>query len=65
MAASTGAALVLTSLAPWPAGLVFLAIAVGIAVGTFAGRYHFAADVVAGSAVAAIVFMVTKCFRAF
>ena len=65
VAASTGAALVLTSLAPWPAGLVFLAIAVGIAVGTFAGRYHFAADAVAGSAVAVIVFMVTRCFKAF
>ena len=65
VAASTGAALVLTSLAPWPVGLAFLAIAVGIAVGTFAGRYHFAADAVAGSAVAAIVFLVTSCFRAF
>ena len=65
VAASTGAALVVTSLAPWPAGLVFLAMALGIAVGTFAGRYHFAADAVGGSAVAVIVFMVTRCFRAF
>ena len=65
VAASTAAALVLTSLAPWPIGLLFLTLAVGITVGTFAGRYHFAADAVAGSAVAAIVFMVTRCIRAF
>jgi hypothetical protein len=65
VAASTAAALVLTSLAPWPIAVVFLAIAAGIAVGTFAGRYHFAADAVAGSAVASIVFVVTKWFRGF
>ena len=65
VAASTGAALVLASLAPWPVGLAFLAIAAGIGVGTFAGRYHFAADAVAGSAVAAIVFLVTSWFRGF
>ena len=65
VAASTGAALVLASLAPWPVGLAFLAIAAGIAVGTFAGRYHFAADAVVGSAVAAIVFLVTTGFRGF
>lgn len=63
VAASTGAALVLTSLAPWPVGLAFLALAAGIGVGTFAGRYHFAADAVAGSGVAAIVFLVTSWFR--
>jgi PAP2 superfamily len=57
VAASTGAALVLTVLAPWPAGLLFVAIASGIAVGTFAGRYHFAADAIAGTAVATIVFL--------
>jgi hypothetical protein len=62
VAASSGAALVLVSLAPWPVGLAFLAIAAGIAVGTFAGRYHFAADAVAGSAVAAMVFLVTSWF---
>lgn len=65
VAASTGAALVLASLAPWPVALVFLAIAAGIGVGTFAGRYHFSADAVVGSAVAAIVFLVTRHFRAF
>jgi hypothetical protein len=60
VASSTGAALVLMSLAPWPVWLVFLALAAGIAVGTFAGRYHFAADAVAGSGVAAIVFVITR-----
>jgi len=65
VAASTGAALVLMSVAPWPVGLIFVAIAAGIAVGTFAGRYHYAADAVAGSAVATIVFLVTKCLGAF
>ena len=63
VAASVAAALVLTSLAPWPVGLLFLAIAAGITVGTFAGRYHFASDAITGCAVAAIVFIVTKCFR--
>jgi hypothetical protein len=35
---------------------VFLILAAGITFGTFAGRYHFAADAVAGSAVAMVVF---------
>ena len=65
VAASTAAALVLTSLAPWPTGLLFMAIAAGITFGTFAGRYHYSADAVVGSAVAVIVFIVTSYFRAF
>ena len=65
VAAATAAALVFTSLAPWPIALVFLAIAAGIAVGTFAGRYHYAADAAAGIAVASTVFVVTKFFRGF
>jgi hypothetical protein len=65
VAASTACALVLVSLAPWPVGVVFLAIAAGIAAGTFAGRYHYAADAVTGGAVAVIVFIVTRCFGAF
>ncbi len=65
VAASTGAALVLASVAPWPVGLAFLAIAAGIGAGTFAGRYHYAADSVAGGAVAVIVFLVTRWFRGF
>jgi PAP2 superfamily protein len=65
VAASTGAALVLTSIAPWPAGLLFSVIAVGISFGTFAGRYHFAADAVTGNAVAIVVFGVTRYFGVF
>jgi hypothetical protein len=65
VAASTSVALVLTSLAPWPVGLAFSMIAAGIAVGTFAGRYHFAADAVAGCAVAIAVFAITRCLRGF
>jgi hypothetical protein len=65
VAASISAALVLSWLAPWPVGLVFWAIALGIAVGTFAGRYHFAADAAAGSAVAIVVFVVVRSLRSF
>jgi PAP2 superfamily protein len=65
VAASVAAALVLTSLAPWSAGLAFCVVAAGITVGTFAGRYHFFADAVAGCAVAVIVFGVTRYWRGF
>jgi hypothetical protein len=57
VAASSAAALVLASLTPWSVGLLFGAIAVGIAVGTFAGRYHFASDAIVGIAVATAVFL--------
>jgi membrane-associated phospholipid phosphatase len=36
-------------------GLALLAVAIGIAIGCVSGRYHYAVDVVAGSAVALIV----------
>jgi len=58
VAASTGAALVLMALAPWPIGLAFVASAAAISIGTFAGRYHFSSDAIAGSVVAIIVFLV-------
>ena len=58
VAASTAAALVLLSVTPWPAGLLFVAIATGITIGTFAGRYHFAADAIVGSALAVVVYLV-------
>jgi len=64
VAASTAAALVLASLAPWPVALLFAAIAAGITVGTFAGRYHYAADAVAGSLVAVVVFLLARLFQA-
>lgn len=50
-------ALVLLRLAPWQ-GLVFLAIAISIALGAVAGRYHYAADAVLGAIVAAVAFLV-------
>jgi hypothetical protein len=56
VAASVSAALVLARFAPAPVAVVFLILAAGITFGTFAGRYHFAADAVAGSAVAMVVF---------
>jgi hypothetical protein len=45
--------------------LLFLVIAAGITFGTFAGRYHYSADAVVGSAVAVIVFIVTSNFKPF
>jgi membrane-associated phospholipid phosphatase len=60
VAASTGVALVLAVVASWPIGLVFVTLAAAIAAGTIAGRYHFASDVIAGGAVATIVFMIAR-----
>ncbi|HTS60673.1 MAG TPA: phosphatase PAP2 family protein [Candidatus Acidoferrales bacterium] len=57
VAASAAAALVILPLAPWPIGALFAAIATGIAFGTFAGRYHYAADSITGVAVALLVFL--------
>ena len=57
VAASTACALVLTRLAPLPVAAVFIALAVGIAFGTFIGRYHFAADAISGALVAILVFI--------
>ena len=57
VAASTGAALVLATLAPWRHGLSFVAVAAAIAVSTFTGRYHFALDAAVGIAVATLVFL--------
>ena len=57
VAASTAAALVVAALAPWPVGLLFGAIALGIALGTFFGRYHYMADALAGVLLATAVFL--------
>ena len=57
VAASAACALVLSILVPAPVASVFVALAVGIAFGTFVGRYHFAADAIAGAAVAIAVFL--------
>jgi membrane-associated phospholipid phosphatase len=61
VAASTSAALVLATHAPWPAGLGFAVLAIGIAFGTVVGRYHFAADAILGCALAATVFLGLRC----
>jgi membrane-associated phospholipid phosphatase len=60
VAASTGAALVLATLAPRPHGALFVAVAAAIAVSTFTGRYHYALDAVAGTLVATIVFLAAR-----
>jgi hypothetical protein len=57
VAASTAAALVLIALAPTGVGMLFGAIAIGIAFGTFIGRYHYAADAILGALVAAAVLL--------
>lgn len=62
-ASSTAAALVIGAVAPWPVAAVFAAIASGIVVGTFAGRYHYAADAAAGVAVAATAFLAVVSLR--
>ena len=40
----------------WPAGAVLRVIALGIALGSIVGRYHYAADAIAGAAVALMAF---------
>jgi hypothetical protein len=56
-AGSLTIALAVIPFAPF-AGSILLAVAIGIAIGCVAGRYHYAADVVAGAALAiAVVLM--------
>jgi hypothetical protein len=57
VAASLSCALVLLRL-DWAVGSVFLAIAVSIALGAVAGRYHYAADAIAAALLAGAVFLV-------
>jgi membrane-associated phospholipid phosphatase len=65
VAASSAAALVLLALSPWPAGVLFAAIAVCIAFGTVTGRYHYGSDAVVGCGLAVVVFLVVRYLRAF
>ena len=60
VAASAAAAMVFFQVAPLPVALLFGAIAAGIALGTFTGRYHFAADSIAGILVAVTVFLIVN-----
>jgi membrane-associated phospholipid phosphatase len=55
-AASLATALALGSVAP-VAGVVFGIVAVSIAAGSVAGRYHYAADAIAGALVAILAFV--------
>jgi membrane-associated phospholipid phosphatase len=57
VASTTACALVLLALSPG-IGLVFLAIAILIALGTAAGRYHYAADGILGAIVALAAFVI-------
>ncbi len=56
VAASLACALVLLRLDAW-VGLAFLFVAVSIALGAVAGRYHYAIDAIAGTVVAVIAFL--------
>ena len=58
VASAAAAALVLLRLEPWT-GVIFLCIAISIAVATVVGGYHYAADVLSASAIAILVFAVT------
>lgn len=62
VAGSTACALVMLQIAPW-IGLVFLALAVCIALGAVAGRYHYAADVILGALVAIAAFLAVGFFE--
>jgi PAP2 superfamily len=53
VASTMSASLVLLRLAP-PVGVIFLVMAVGIALGAVFGRYHYAADAIAAAALALV-----------
>jgi len=57
VASTTACALVLLRLDPAWVGLIFLLVALSIALGAVAGRYHYGADVVLGGILATVVFL--------
>ena len=59
VAASVATALALLDLTP-VAGLIFLWVAISIAISTVAGRYHYALDSVLGAVLATATFALTK-----
>jgi membrane-associated phospholipid phosphatase len=65
VASSLACALILLRLAPLWVGLIFLLLAIGIALGAVAGRYHYAADAILGALLAAIVFLIETALTAF
>jgi membrane-associated phospholipid phosphatase len=62
-AASLATALALGSVVP-VAGVVFGIVAVSIAAGSVAGRYHYAADAIAGALVAIVAFVMATAAHA-
>ena len=62
-AASLATALALGSVVP-VAGVVFGIVAVSIAAGSVAGRYHYAADAIAGALVAILAFVMATAAHA-
>ena len=61
-AASLATALAVASDMPL-AGLVMAVVAVSIAAGSVVGRYHYAADAIAGAAVAVLAFVMAFAVR--
>lgn len=61
VASAVAAALVLLRLEIW-IGLIFLWIAISIAVATVVGGYHYAADVLFAAVIATVVFGINLCF---
>ena len=57
VAITTAGALVLLNLGPLWVGLVFLWVALSIALGAVAGRYHYAADSILGVLLAGVAFL--------
>jgi membrane-associated phospholipid phosphatase len=60
VASSLAAALVLLGVQPW-VGLIFLWVALSIAIGTIVGGYHYVADVLLAAAVALLIFGASLC----
>src|SRR5579862_4233652 len=58
VASSAACALILLRLGPLWVGLIFLVVALSIAAGAVAGRYHYAADAILGFIVAVAAFLV-------
>jgi hypothetical protein len=56
VATAFSVSLVLLYLAPW-AGVVFLFVSIGIALGAVLGRYHYAVDALLGAALALVSFL--------
>jgi membrane-associated phospholipid phosphatase len=65
VAAATACALILLRVAPLWVGLVFLFLAVSIALAAVIGRYHYVADAILGVLVATVAFLADTAVAAF